>query len=148
RTEREVVGTANLHRDVKRGLGGIREIEFVVQTLQLLHAGRFPFLQTHSTDEGLRQLVRYRLMEKADADFLREAYWFLRDVEHRLQVREEQQTHALPQNREQLEAIAESFNFSGAAEFEKKLAEIRAGVRARYAEILQSTPADEPLANW
>src|SRR5690606_22719004 len=106
-----------------------------------------PFLQTHSTDEGLTQLVRYRLLEKPDAEFLRAAYWFLRDVEHRLQMREEQQTHSLPTDRAQLEAIAESFGLPSAAEFSQKLADIRAGVRTRYAGVLQSTPADEPLAN-
>lgn len=148
RTEREVVGAANLTRDVKRGLGGIREIEFIVQTMQLLHAGRFPFLQTHSTGEGLTQLVRYRLMEKSDADFLRSAYWFLRDVEHRIQVREEQQTHVLPQDREQLAAIAESFGLPSAEAFETKLSLTRSGVRGHYAKLLQSTPADVALTDW
>jgi len=48
RSEREIVGEAALERDLKRGSGGIREIEFIAQSLQLLHAGRFPFLQTHA----------------------------------------------------------------------------------------------------
>jgi len=49
RTEREIVGADALHLDIKSGHGGIREIEFMVQCLQLMHAGRFPFLQTTAT---------------------------------------------------------------------------------------------------
>lgn len=148
RTEREVVGAANLHRDVKRGLGGIREIEFIVQTMQLLHAGRFPFLQTHATVEGLEQLVKYRLMQRGEADFLRDAYWFLRSVEHRLQVREEQQTHTLPSDPEKLAPIAESFGLEDAAALEQKLDEVRRGVRSRYDQLLAGAPVDEALADW
>jgi [glutamine synthetase] adenylyltransferase / [glutamine synthetase]-adenylyl-L-tyrosine phosphorylase len=148
RTEKEVVGSANLHRDVKRGLGGIREIEFIVQTMQLLHAGRFPFLQTHSTVEGLDQLARYRLMSPGEAKSLQEAYWFLREVEHRLQVREEQQTHTLPSDPAQLEAIAESFGFPEAAALEQRLEEVRSGVRSAYAELLQGAAVDEELMDW
>jgi len=148
RTEREVVGMANLHRDLKRGLGGIREIEFIVQTMQLLHAGRFPFLQTGSTVEGLEQLTRYRLMVPEESRMLADAYWFLREIEHRLQIREENQTHSLPTDPEQMEAIAESFSFADAAAFEHRLGEIRGEVRSLYEGLLQSSPADEELADW
>lgn len=56
------MGAESLFCDIKSGTGGIREIEFFVQAHQLLHAGRDPFLQTHSTTVALEQLVRYELV--------------------------------------------------------------------------------------
>lgn len=147
RTEKEVVGTANLRRDLKSGYGGIREIEFIVQTMQLLHAGRFPFLQTGSTIEGLDQLVRYELMNEVEAKFLKEAYWYLRCLEHRLQIPEEQQTHSLPSDPEQLALIAESFGQSS-ADLEKELDGVRDEIRSHYDELLQGAPVDEELQDW
>ena len=70
RSEREVVGAAALDRDIKRGPGGIREIEFITQSLQLLHAGRYPFLQTPSTAAALESLARYNLLAREDARFV------------------------------------------------------------------------------
>lgn len=148
RTEKEVVGAANLRRDVKSGYGGIREIEFIVQTMQLLHAARYPFLQTGSTIEGLDQLVRYELMQRSDAEFLREAYWFLRTLEHRLQMRQEQQTHSLPTDPEQLDLIAESFGFTNGKSLEAKTNQVRDEVRTHYDNLLQSAPVNEELGQW
>jgi glutamate-ammonia-ligase adenylyltransferase len=148
RTEKEVVGAANLRRDVKSGYGGIREIEFIVQTMQLLHAGRFPFLQTGSTIEGLDQLVRYELMKRPDAVFLQEAYWFLRTLEHRLQIREERQTHSLPTDPEQLDLIAESFGFPDGRSLQKKTNDLRDEVRSHYDALLRAAPVNEELGEW
>src|SRR6185503_20969179 len=86
RTEREIVRAGELDRNVKLGRGGIREIEFVVQTHQLLHAGRTPFLQGAATLPTLEKLVQYQIMPAAEAKSLTAAYCFLRDVEHRVQM--------------------------------------------------------------
>ena len=93
RIEKEIVGTEELERNVKLGRGGIREIEFVAQSLQILHAGRLPFLQTAQTLPCLAKLAQYQLLTEADAQQLDAAYRFLRDVEHRLQMEDNQQTH-------------------------------------------------------
>lgn len=150
RTEREVVGAAALERDVKSGFGGIREIEFIAQALQLLHAGRFPFLQTRSTSEALSQLVRYELMPAEDARFLTEAYWWLRRVEHRVQMAEELQTHELPEAPAERARVGESLGFPTLEQFDAHLHVLRHGVRRHYAALFANdTSADaDPVERW
>jgi len=148
RTEREVVGAA-LERDIKSGTGGIREIEFVAQANQVLHAGRFPFLQTHQTQTALQQLARYGLLASEEADELTTAYWFLRKVEHRLQMREEQAVHTLPTASEALEAIARSLDFSTVEGFESTLRRTRQVVRRDYDTLLADhAEIDEEFDAW
>ncbi|MDQ3625765.1 MAG: hypothetical protein M3372_01360, partial [Verrucomicrobiota bacterium] len=84
RIERDIVGHENLERNVKLGAGGIREIEFVVQALQLLHGARQPFLQETSTMKALPALAELDLLPREEAIDLEKAYRFLRRVEHRL----------------------------------------------------------------
>jgi glutamate-ammonia-ligase adenylyltransferase len=120
RTENEVVGSDAVSRDVKSGYGGIREIEFVVQASQLLHGARFPFLQTTSTIEGLHQLVRYKLLSADTATRLESAYWFLRRVEHRLQIVDEHQTHELPAGDGARMVIASSMGFGSLENFDSR----------------------------
>ncbi len=148
RTEREVVGAKNLNDNIKSGYGGIREIEFVVQTMQLLHAGRNPFLQTHSTVEGLRQLARYGFIEEEDAERLTGAYWLLRAVENRLQMRQERQTHVLPSDADNRAALARSFGFGDWESFLNELDAHRKYVRGIYTEIIPSTEVDEVFDAW
>lgn len=81
--------------DVKLGTGGIREIEFVVQTLLLVHAGKQKALRTRSTLEGLRRLEELHLLQPGDAPALTAAYVFFRKLEHRLQIEHERQTQRL-----------------------------------------------------
>jgi len=82
--------------DVKRGRGGIREIEFFIQSMQLLHAGRNPKLQTHPSMQSLDLLCQHGLVLPDDRDTLRSAYRFWRRVEHAIQSRKGEQTHKLP----------------------------------------------------
>jgi glutamate-ammonia-ligase adenylyltransferase len=96
RIEREILGADGLKRNVKLGYGGIREIEFVAQTLQLLHGSRHAFLQERGTLKALRGLRQLGFIPHEDMETLIEAYRFLRVVEHRLQIEEEAQTHTLP----------------------------------------------------
>jgi [glutamine synthetase] adenylyltransferase / [glutamine synthetase]-adenylyl-L-tyrosine phosphorylase len=81
--------------DVKLGQGGIREIEFIVQTEQLIHAGKQKALRTRSTLDGLRRLEELRLLMPEDAAALSSAYVFYRRLEHRLQIENERQTQLL-----------------------------------------------------
>ncbi|HEX8490585.1 MAG TPA: hypothetical protein VF626_06175, partial [Chthoniobacterales bacterium] len=98
RIERDIVGHENIGRDVKLGAGGIREIEFVVQALQLLHGARHAFLQETSTLKALPVLAELELLPRAEARVLETGYRFLRRVEHRLQIEAEQQTHTVPED--------------------------------------------------
>jgi len=148
RTEQEVVGARTLTRDVKLGRGGIREIEFIAQAFQLLHAGRYPFLQTHATTAALDQLARYGLMRVDEARFLEEAYWLWRQVEHAIQMREERQGHALPADGAELEAIARTLGFATSAEFKQRLEAVRARVRRIYDGLFRGESADSAFREW
>lgn len=143
RTENEVVKSGELDRDVKRGRGGIREIEFVAQTLQLLHAGRNPFLQSAQTLPALQKLVQYHFLERADADVLAGAYVFLRDIEHRLQMEDNRQTHSLPASPAARERIARLMGFSDCKAFENRRAAQAAQVRKVYEQLLKAPGAEE-----
>lgn len=148
RSDAEIVGVGALDRDVKLGTGGIREIEFVVQSLQLLNAGRYPFLQTNSTEQALGLLSRYGLMDASDAARLVETYWFLRKIEHRLQIREEDQTHLLPDDPADLEAIAVSLGFASAADLRATLASRCDHAHAIYADLFADRGIDVEFEAW
>jgi glutamate-ammonia-ligase adenylyltransferase len=136
RLENEVVKPGELERNVKLGRGGIREVEFIAQTLQLLHAGKQPFLQEAATIPALEKLASYRLLSTEAAKTLGEAYLFLRDVEHRLQMEAGQQTHTIPTARLPRERLAREMGFDSLAGFEKAL-QTRAGqIRRLYEKIL------------
>jgi len=145
RIEREVVGAAALERNVKLGRGGIREIEFIVQSLQILHAGRQPFLQTAQTLPCLAKLAQYKLLADDEAKQLAAAYRFLRDVEHRLQMEENQQTHVISEDRPAKTRLARLMGFAALTEFETALQEHTGNVRRVYDKLLKPDapkPAD------
>ena len=148
RTEKEVVGYENLANDIKSGHGGIREIEFFVQTLQLLNAGKNPFLQTNSTLEAIERLFRYELIDERSRNLLNEAYHFLRRVEHRLQMREERQTHAMPAGRSERGTLALSLGFEEVLEFETYLEDLRKGVREIYLAMFSEDAREEEIQEW
>jgi len=93
---------------VKLSRGGIREIEFTVQLLQVVRGGQFPDLRTRPTVSALQRLVQAGLMPAATARGLTEAYLFLRQVEHRIQYLDDQQTHVLPTDAADLQWMAAS----------------------------------------
>ncbi|MEZ7974416.1 MAG: hypothetical protein QMC48_05275 [SAR324 cluster bacterium] len=97
--------------NVKLGVGGIRDIEFFVQTFQLLYGGAKPELRSPTTLDVLEKLRDAKLIPRRDADNLAKAYLFLRRVEHHLQLREEQQTHTLPSDIEQQQQIARNLAY-------------------------------------
>ncbi len=92
--------------DVKRGIGGIREIEFLMQIFQLIHGGRRPELRTANTPQGLSLLAKGDIIPANDALELTHHYNWLRMVEHRLQMQDDQQVHSLPTSKSEREDIA------------------------------------------
>lgn len=100
--------------NVKLGAGGIRELEFFVQALQLVNAGKRPELRAASTLDALARLSSAALVKKDEGEALARAYEFLRTLEHRLQVRELAQTHSLPEEESELAAIARTMRFDSA----------------------------------
>lgn len=147
RIEKENLRNGGLERDIKNGYGGIREIEFIAQALQLVHGGRNPFLQSPGTMVALDGLVRYELLTSAEADFLREAYIFLRTVEHRLQMREEAQTQMLPEPGVDFDALAQSMDLDAAA-LQDRLAKLRDRVRGEYARRFPLSSREEKIQEW
>ena len=144
RIEKEVVGEDELERNVKLGRGGIREIEFIAQSLQILHAGRLPFLQTAQTLPCLAKLAQYQLLTDEDAQQLDAAYRFLRDVEHRLQMEDNQQTHVIPADRPAQLRLAGLMGFKSLAEFETALQLHTGNVRRVYDRLLKAELPQAP----
>src|SRR5438552_1976451 len=145
RIERDIVGADKLERDVKLGRGGIREIEFIVQTLQLIHGARHPFLQEPGMLKALRALRQLDLLPRDEVLTLDNAYRFLRRVEHRLQIEAEQQTHTVPHEPEALRRVALSLRFSSAEDLTATLQERMRAVRPIFQRIISET-AVEPAA--
>jgi [glutamine synthetase] adenylyltransferase / [glutamine synthetase]-adenylyl-L-tyrosine phosphorylase len=138
RIERDLVGAEDLHRNVKLGYGGIREIEFTVQTLQLLHGARHAFLHERSTLKALAALAELEMLDHSAVETLREAYVFLRAVEHRLQIVDERQTHTLPSKPDDQLMIAKSLGFESVEAFDQRLGEQTEAVRQIFQQLLQT----------
>ncbi len=124
--------------DLKKGRGGIREIEFFVQTHQLIHGGRNPDLRVRGTRVGLDALAAARLIDADDAHALGEAYDRLRTVEHRLQMVEDRQTHSLP-DAAALDGIARLDGMDGAQALVRDLARHCRIVADRFDALLETT---------
>jgi glutamate-ammonia-ligase adenylyltransferase len=139
RIERDIVGADKLERDVKLGRGGIREIEFIVQTLQLIHGARHPFLQEASMLKALRALRQLDLLPREEVLICDNTYQFLRRVEHRLQIEAEQQTHIVPRDAEALQRLALSLRFSSSEDFTAALQERMRAVRPIFQRIVSGT---------
>lgn len=125
--------------DLKLGPGGIREIEFFVQTQQIILGGRNATLQCRGTAEGLQALVRLGVLETERAMGLYRAYESLRKVEHRLQMLEDQQTHTLPSTEEKRGAVAALCGYSSLGAFDADLLETRNWVAAQYAKLFEKS---------
>ncbi|MEY2601908.1 MAG: [glutamine synthetase] adenylyltransferase / [glutamine synthetase]-adenylyl-L-tyrosine [Verrucomicrobiota bacterium] len=145
RIERDALGKDKLDRDVKLGRGGIREIEFVVQTLQFIHGGRHAFLQETSTLKALHALAQLELIPRAEVVDLDRAYRFLRQVEHRLQIEAEQQTHTVPRDPVALKRLARSLGFDSGNEFSAALKTTTQNVRSIFDRIILSAPTEGAL---
>jgi glutamate-ammonia-ligase adenylyltransferase len=141
RIEREVVGEDELERNVKLGRGGIREIEFIVQSQQVLHASRSPFLQIPQTLPCLDKLAQYHLLADDEARQLADAYRFLRDVEHRLQMENNLQTHTLPTEQKARLRLARLMDFDSWEKFQSVLQTHTGNVRRIYDRLLKSESA-------
>jgi [glutamine synthetase] adenylyltransferase / [glutamine synthetase]-adenylyl-L-tyrosine phosphorylase len=125
--------------DLKVGRGGIREIEFFVQTQQLILGGRLPELRVPGTCAALRALVEARWLEPATADELIEAYRFLRRTEHRLQMVGDKQTHALPTRAEQLEQFAAFMGYADADALAEAVRTRLERVESHYAALFETS---------
>jgi [glutamine synthetase] adenylyltransferase / [glutamine synthetase]-adenylyl-L-tyrosine phosphorylase len=122
--------------DVKRGLGGIREIEFLMQIFQLIQGGRNPQLRSANTPQGLALLAGAGIIPHDDALKLTEHYNWLRTVEHRLQMQDDQQTHTLPKRDKERTEIALFCGTKSLDEFETLLRHHTMSVHSIYERLL------------
>ncbi|MFN8643354.1 MAG: hypothetical protein U0802_17470 [Candidatus Binatia bacterium] len=137
RVEQEV-GRSGGTFNVKIGAGGIRDVEFVAQALQLLHGGRIRDARERSTQRALTALAQVGVLPVRVADDLRRHYAFLRRTENRLQMVGERQTHRLPEDPTERRALARALGFDGpdpCAAFEAALEACRSGIRAAFTEL-------------
>ena len=132
--------------NIKLGRGGIREIEFFVQTQQLIAGGRHPELRGRETLATLDVLAERGWIDAAARDDLGAAYRFLRTVEHRLQMVADEQTHTLPADREALERFARFFGFADRDSFADALLGHLRNVQRHYATLFENAPAAEARA--
>jgi glutamate-ammonia-ligase adenylyltransferase len=139
RIETEVVKAGELERNVKLGRGGIREIEFIVQSIQLLHAGRQPFLQGSQTLGGLQKFANYERLPVEQCRALAAAYRFLREVEHRLQMEANLQTHTIPVSRPARERLARLMGLATPEAFEAALRAHTGAVRGNFEGLLRAS---------
>jgi glutamate-ammonia-ligase adenylyltransferase len=126
--------------NVKLGEGGIREIEFVAQTLQLVWGGRDPGLRVPATIGALRALARAGLLARRTTTELTASYRYLRQVEHRIQMVADRQTHTLPEKPEDLARIAVFMGCADAPEFAETLLRHLRRVRRDYRAVFEQVP--------
>nr|WP_326533466.1 bifunctional [glutamate--ammonia ligase]-adenylyl-L-tyrosine phosphorylase/[glutamate--ammonia-ligase] adenylyltransferase [Pseudorhodoferax sp.] len=137
--QRRAAGRPERANDVKLSRGGIREIEFIVQLLQVVRGGQFPEIRTRSTLKALGKLAAAGLMKPELARLLAQDYELLRAIEHRAQYLDDQQTHLLPADDTDLRWMADSLGLGckpGACELLDRLCETRERVAAEFDALL------------
>ncbi len=150
--DEELRSPDRIERNLKLGRGGIRELEFVVQALTLVYGGREPRLREARTLAALERLDLLGYLAREREQELANAYMFLRDAEHKLQVVAGLQTHSLPPDRQGLGALAARMGFGKGADaqarFREVLARHRAAVNRSFREMLagQEEPAARPAS--
>lgn len=122
-------------QNIKLSKGGIRDIEFPVQALQLLNGGKFASLKTGNSLQAIREMKKHNILKKSEADFLTSAYIFFRRIEHFLQLMNDAQTHTIPDTGETLEKLSAFLEFNNVNEFQTKLSETRKSVHAFYRSV-------------
>jgi len=145
RRSKERIDQENISKrgfDVKLGRGGIREIEFLAQALQLAYGGKDKWLRVPHTLISLSRLADRKYISKAELSELSAAYEFLRRTEHILQMKNGVQTHTVPDEPEKRELVARKMAFASAGDFESDLNETTANVSRIFTRIFGETPAE------
>jgi len=122
--------------DLKRGPGGIRDVEFLTQALQMVHGHSHPETQTAGTLEAIEALRSAGILNADDADGLTNGYRMLRQLEHRCQLIEGKQTHRLPEDERERERVARLMGYSRRSEMEEELDAWRSRLRALYRRLV------------
>jgi glutamate-ammonia-ligase adenylyltransferase len=126
--------------NVKLGRGGIREIEFFAQTQQLIAGGRQNDLRVRPTLEALQRLVARGWIKEPVRQELQAAYLYLREIEHRIQMVGDEQTHTLPDTGDRLESFARFAGYATLDGFAKELLSVLSTVQRHYAVLFEDMP--------
>jgi [glutamine synthetase] adenylyltransferase / [glutamine synthetase]-adenylyl-L-tyrosine phosphorylase len=126
--------------NIKLGRGGIREIEFFAQTQQLILGGRHPGLRVPTTQGALDALVSEGRVDARVAEELKADYRYLRTLEHRLQMIEDQQTHSVPGSEVEIFHLACFMGHDSAQDFRDSLTGVLENVQSHYARLFESQP--------
>jgi glutamate-ammonia-ligase adenylyltransferase len=148
RIDAEVRRGGESSSNVKLGVGGIREIEFFVQALQLIHGGRAPAVRERGTLPALEALAACGLVTEPEARTLADAYVFLRTVEHRIQVVAERQTHVVPAGADEGTRLARGLGFPQAAALRARLKQVTGRVSAIYRTLFREVEEGADEARW
>jgi glutamate-ammonia-ligase adenylyltransferase len=138
RIEGVAIARGEERTEVKIGYGGIRDVEYVIQFLQLLHGARDPRVRHHNSLTSLRLLESAGAILPAERDALDDAYRFLRTVEHRLQLVQHAQVHRLPSGERELRALARRCGFADAGAFLEAYRAKAEEVRAIFNRLFRS----------
>lgn len=142
--------------NIKLGPGGIREVEFIVQSLQLVRGGRNPQLRQRGLAAAMSALTSSRMISRAVAEQLMAAYWFLRRAENFIQAIQDRQTHDLPADELGRARLAAALQLAGWPEVERLLQEHRGSVVASFREVVfrddsgdvEDAATDARVAAW
>nr|WP_199066149.1 bifunctional [glutamate--ammonia ligase]-adenylyl-L-tyrosine phosphorylase/[glutamate--ammonia-ligase] adenylyltransferase [Chromobacterium sp. ASV5] len=141
---RREVARRDMADNIKLGPGGIREAEFIAQVFQLIRGGRDKSLQLRGTRATLARLGELRLLEPEAVAQLQQAYAFLRNLEHRLQYLDDQQTQTLPQQADARGKIAASMGFADWEHFFEELTRQRRKVTRHFEQVFILPSEDAP----
>ena len=134
-------------QNIKLSRGGIRDIEFPLQALQLLNGGKYSSLQTGNSLTAIDELLKCELLEKKEAEFLSRAYIFFRRIEHFLQLMNDAQTHTIPESGEILDKLSAFLEFKDKNEFDRELTETKNRVHTFYRSVMQEEKPEIDFSN-
>jgi len=137
------IDSAFKKNDIKRGYGGIREIEFFTHALQLIYAGKEPLLRERSTMKALHRLLQKNLIGQTDYSTLTDNYVYLRTLEHRLQQLNDLQTHSLPSDKKELNALSGKMEYADTPSFLSDLEFRRNKVRGIYNSLFREEEKEQ-----
>ena len=141
----------DLTTHVKLGIGGIRDVEFTIQCLQLIHGGPTPALRNYNSLETIELLYQRGMLNQTDRDALVEAYRFLRTVEHRIQMKSDLQRYSLPSKESELIQLAKRIGYqdsgvgSAFEAFRADYAQHTGTVRQIFEKVLASPISDREI---
>lgn len=134
--------------DLKRGAGGIRDVEFLTQALQMVHGHDNPAVRNPNTLDAIEALREAGILDREDSEALADGYRFLRQLEHRCQLIEGKQTHRLPDNESDRGRIARLMGFRRRVELEEELDAWRSRLRSLYRRLVMPVGAGETHREW